>query len=320
MEKKDSPRVAVVVLNWNRPRETIACVRSLGGILYPNLRIVVVDNGSTDDSAARIRKALPGITLLETGANKGYTGGNNAGITHALEEGAAYVLILNNDTTVVEPRFVDEMVAVMESDRDIGILGPRVADRNGGVQRTVLRFPTPGKCLKDIVRAGRREEEADYASPRRVEAVSGVCWLIRSEVFADVGLLDERFFMYVEEQDFCFRAARAGWKVMYVPVPSIRHERGGGDEYDRQRNVRHYVYGRRNTVLFLRKHFGRVWAFFFAALFLCSNTCKVLVSRAAGLENIYTFSLLQRLWKEILHVLGPHAGRGMREEKGGGSR
>jgi hypothetical protein len=299
------PKVAIIVLNWNGWRDTIECLESLQRITYPKYQIIVVDNASTDDSVERITEKFPHLTLIETGSNVGYAGGNNVGIKYALKNGAKYILIVNNDTKVVNPGFVNQTVDVMKSDSTIGILGPKVLNFKGQIQDTILYIPTLPNCLRESfrLRFGAKKSR-DYRAAQSVDAVSGVCWLIRADVITVVGLLDEDYFMYAEEQDYCYRVKKAGWEIMYAPIESVLHKKGSGDENDKQRMYRQYIFARRNLVLFLRKHFGFWKALVLAVLFLMSNIFKVILSKLTGRgTDFYDFSFLRNLLSEIRYAL-----------------
>src|SRR5689334_13312211 len=125
MPEPMSPSVSVVLLNWNGWKDTIPCVESLRQLGYANVQIVVVDNASTDESEERIRAACPDVTLLQSGANRGFAGGNNVGIRYALEHSADYVWLLNNDT-LVRPNTLSALVARAESDPRIGFVGSKI--------------------------------------------------------------------------------------------------------------------------------------------------------------------------------------------------
>lgn len=299
------PKVAIIVLNYNGWRDTIECLESLQRITYPNYQIIVVDNGSTDDSVMQIREKFSHLALIETGSNLGYAGGNNIGINYALKKGAKYILIVNNDTEVIEPDFLKQMVEVMESDYKIGVLGPKVLTSRGQIQDTILSIPTLINCLKGSFRLRfDANKSRDYNVCQQADAVSGVCWLMRASITNEIGLLDEDYFMYVEEQDYCYRAKKAGWRIMYSPIVSVLHKKGSGDENDKQRTYRQYIFVRRNLVLFLRKHFGFWRALMLAALFLMSNIFKVIFSKLTGRgRDFYNFSFLRNLLSEIKYAL-----------------
>ena len=130
-EAANPPKVALIILNWNNPEDTLACLRSVAALAHPALFTLVVDNGSSDDSTARISTSFPDIQILATGANLGYAGGNNVGIRQALAAGAESVCILNNDV-VVEPDFLEPLLAALYGQPDIGVVTPLVAETAGG--------------------------------------------------------------------------------------------------------------------------------------------------------------------------------------------
>ena len=303
--RKGWPKVAIIVLNWNGWWDTIECLGSLQRITYPNYQIIVVDNGSIDDSVERIREKFPHLTLIETGSNLGYAGGNNVGINYALKNGASYILIINNDTEIINPEFLDQMIDVMELNHKIGLLGPKVLNFKGQIQNTILYVPTLFNCLKTSfgLRFGAKKSR-NYSAPQQVGAVSGVCWLIRADITNEVGLLDEDYFMYAEEQDYCYRAKKAGWEIAYYPIESVLHKKGSGEENDKQRMYRQYIFVRRNLVLFLRKYFGFWQALVLAILFLMSNIFKVIFSKLSGRgKDFYNVLLLHNLFSEIKYAL-----------------
>ena len=210
-------RVYIITVNWNGWRDTLECLASLERLDYPNYEIVVIDNGSTNESESRIRRAYPSTTLLQTGENLGFAGGNNVGIKYALEQGAEYVWLLNNDT-VVDPGALTAMVNVLQDDMSIGVVGSmlfamhepdRLQVYGGGwvsmytgLSRPFIA-PTPANKLQYIV---------------------GASLLVRREVLENVGLLDDNYFMYWEDADYGFRVRKAGWRLMVAPGSKIWHK------------------------------------------------------------------------------------------------
>jgi len=300
-----SPKVSIIILNWNRAKDTVKCIESFIYLQYPNYELVIVDNGSTDNSVLQIKSRFQDITLIKTGKNLGYAGGNNVGIRYAMENKAKYVLVVNNDTELVNPHFLQEMIKKMEEDSTIGIMGPKVFNTDGQVQDTILFIPTLFNCAKESFSLRFLTKKSKYYNISQVvKAVSGVCCLIKKQMIEKVGLLDEDYFMYAEEQDYCYRAQKGGWKVMYYPIESILHYKELVDK-NRERNRRQYVYARRNLVLFLHKHCGFWQAFLLASLFIISNILKVTYSRLISKEkDFYNMSLLSTLSYEFKYVLG----------------
>ncbi len=213
------PPVYAIVLNHNGKAWLERCFQSLLACCYPQLRVVLVDNGSTDGSVALARSISPQIHVLETGANLGFCGGNNAGIRYALERGAAYVALLNNDT-YFESEWLLRLVEVGEANPQVGILGPvhLVFDGQEFNNWMTSAFPQ----LLDVLR--RRDQPGVWLPVERVEG-SGL--VAKRKVFEQVGWLDPIFFAFFEEFDLCRRTRAAGLDVAIVPSSKIHHHRGG---------------------------------------------------------------------------------------------
>lgn len=211
------PEVAIIVLNWNNYEDTAACLDSIGNLQYQNSQVFVVDNGSTDGSDERLKEeyASCGYAFVENERNLGFAAGNNRGIEQALSNQADYVLLLNNDT-LVTPGFLGGLVETAEKSPGIGIVGPKVLDRSTGkVQSTGFR---QSEFFPFFKRDGPTDREwtCDY--------VHGCAVLISEEVFETIGLLDEDYFLYVEERDFYMRAKEAGFEIVMDPDEVIYHE------------------------------------------------------------------------------------------------
>lgn len=220
------PLVYIIVLNYRMREQTINCVRSLLQISYSNCRIVVVDNQSSDGIEEAISSEFCSVTMIQTGANLGYTGGNNAGIRYALDNDADYVLIVNPDAVIVNPQFVDEMAGYLESHPEIGIAGPRVFLRErGSVQNTVLFAPGLWRNTVNWFRFRTSPKSLEFSGNEVVEAevLNGVCLLIRAECLRQTGFFDENIFMYIEDADLDHRARKRGWQVKYLPIDSVIH-------------------------------------------------------------------------------------------------
>ncbi|HHS96957.1 MAG TPA: glycosyltransferase family 2 protein [Chloroflexi bacterium] len=243
------PPVSIVILNWNGLEDTAACLASLAAVDYPALEVVVVDNGSTDGSPTILQQRFPGLILLETGENLGYAGGNNVGLRYALERGAEYVLLLNNDTEVA-PDFLRRMVEVAEADERVGAVGPMIYYHS----RPDVIWSAGGAI---DWRRGRTRmvgvDEPDRGqfgtAPREVDFVTGCAMLVRREATERAGLLDERFFLYYEEVEWCVRIRRAGFRILHVPTARVWHK----IPFDgREASPMVHYYMTRNRLLFLK--------------------------------------------------------------------
>jgi GT2 family glycosyltransferase len=214
-------RVGVVVLNWNAYEDTRRCLRTVLASEYPDVVTVVVDNASTDGSWERLRAELPGLEMIRAERNLGYAGGNNLGIRRALERGAEFVYVINNDTEV-PPDSIGRLVEAMAADSRIGQVGPLVHDatcnRIGAVGG---RVHWPSAEPRQI---GHGEEDhGQYGEVADVEFVPGTAVLVRAAALEEVGLIPEHYFIYFEDVDWSLRFRAAGWRTVAEPAARILH-------------------------------------------------------------------------------------------------
>lgn len=208
-------RVAVVVLNWNGWRDTLACIASLQKLSYVNFELIVVDNGSTDGSQSHIEAQIPGIKVLQTGANLGFGGGCNVGIRQALEQGADYVWLINSDATV-DANALTEMVHLADSLPLVGAVGSVLyeADKPEQVQMW-------GGGKVNLWGGLSRHQ----ISPTQLDFVSGASLLLRRDALLEAGLFDDQtFFMYWEDSDLGFRLRQAGWQLAVAEKSRVWHK------------------------------------------------------------------------------------------------
>jgi GT2 family glycosyltransferase len=218
-------KITVVVLNWNNKSDTLACLESLRQADLGGAEVVVVDNGSRDGSVAAVQARFPEVQLVELSENRGYAGGNNAGIRHALAAGAEGVLLLNNDTCVA-PDFLRPLLWTFDIDPDAG-----------AVSSAIHRLDRPD--MLDVaysqVHFGQREAVQirgvnalpghGFGERREVQVAVGCSLLLSAKALRAVGLFDEAYFAYHEDVDWCLRARGAGFKVYYEPMSRVFHRR-----------------------------------------------------------------------------------------------
>jgi GT2 family glycosyltransferase len=216
-------RLAAVALNYRTPDDTILAVRSLQAADAPPAVIVVVDNGSGDDSCERLRRHLHGIELLALERNEGFSGGCNAGIRAALESGADAVLLINSDV-IVPPSAPAAMWQTLETHPRVGIVSTIVRRRHNPdlVESVGLSYDATTGRMR-LIEHGSRWESLPPFDSRIVDAVTGCAMLIRREVFETVGLLSREYFFGFEDLDFCCRASEQGWLSACAGTTFVLH-------------------------------------------------------------------------------------------------
>jgi GT2 family glycosyltransferase len=210
------PAVTCIILNWNGWQDTIECLGALKQCTYTNLSTVVVDNGSTNDSVGRIKAFRPDILVLESGKNLGFAGGNNIGIRHAIRYSAEYVWLLNNDT-IPAPDALTALVAKALTDNRIGAVGSvcYYADSPSAIEAW------GGARVNLWIGYGRNSTK-----PRQDDwfhSLNGTSILVSTAAIKDAGLLDEGFFLYWEDTEFCLRLRKHGWRIAAAPASRIAH-------------------------------------------------------------------------------------------------
>jgi GT2 family glycosyltransferase len=217
------PRVGVVILNHNGKLLAEKCLHSAVASSYPNKDIIVVDNASSDGSVTFLRAQFPDVTILENSENLGVAGGRNRGFREAVNRGSDYILSLDNDA-YIDPRLIEELVAVAESDPRIGVLGPKTYsdDGSGRIQCAGGRITyTQNVCSE---RGAGKKDHGQYDKIEDVDYFPGCGFMARREVFEKLDFVDESFRGYGhEDTDFCFRAGQSGYRVVYVPQAMMWH-------------------------------------------------------------------------------------------------
>ncbi len=264
--------LSVIIVSWHVRDLLRRCLQSVvtGAQLSPEedayrigdweVEILVVDNASTDGSPEMVRDEFPHVHLVANNENRGFTAANNQGLT--LSRGR-YLLLLNPDAEIVGDALTT-MLDYAEANKDVGALGPRLLNPDGSTQSSRRRFPTFGTALVEstlvqewwqdnqILRRYYMADTADDAV-QRVDWVVGACLLVRRQAFEQVGGLDEEFFMYSEELDWCRRIKAAGWGIVYLPTAAIIHHEGKSSE---QVVPARHIYFQSSKVRYFRKHHG----------------------------------------------------------------
>jgi len=247
---------AVIILNWNNFDDTDECLSSLYKADLCGGFIVLVDNGSQDGLYEKLREKWSywkAIHWIKNKENLGFAGGNNVGIRYALSKGAEYVMLLNNDT-VVAPNFLEGLIKFLSKHTNVGIVAPKIFYYSKpNIFQTVGdkidlwtgRFGPIGEGEQDI---------GQYNKPMERDYVTGAAIMISRNCLKKIGLLDEAFFSYVEEVDWCLRAKKAGFRVMYVPYSKVWHKVSRSICNLNDGNSFQLYYTFRNKIIFMRKH------------------------------------------------------------------
>lgn len=253
--------LSICIVNWNTLGDLRQCLLSLpGGAGELALEVIVVDNASTDGSPEMVRSEFPRVMLIRNTENMGFAHANNQALARCRGD---YLLLLNSDT-VAHPGAFSALVAAMEAHPRAGIGGAKLLNSDGSLQYSCRRFPTftagllrnnpigrlfPGNAkVQDYLMT-----DYDHTVAAEVDWVSGAALCIRRATLEQIGLLDETYFMYCEDVDWCYRACQAGWKVCYFPEAVITHHIGRSSDKAMPAMVRAH---HRSMGIFYRKHYA----------------------------------------------------------------
>jgi N-acetylglucosaminyl-diphospho-decaprenol L-rhamnosyltransferase len=262
--KSPNVRLSVVIVNWNVRDLLQACLRSIDAERQAlALEVIVVDGASVDGSPEMVRLDFPWVNLIECRHNVGFPRGNNLGMEEARGE---FVLLLNPDTEI-RGNALSSMVSYLEANPDVGIVGPQLHNPDGSIQSSRRRFPTlitafwESTWLESIAPASLLRHYYALDLPddgtSDVDWLVGACLMVRREVVQEVGGMDEGYFMYSEELDWCRRIADAGWRTVYFPEAKIVHHVGRSSE---QALTARHINFQQAKLRYFRKYHGRVAA------------------------------------------------------------
>lgn len=269
------PTVCIIVVNYNNFEDTDECLSSVQDINYPNYCVLVVDNGSTDESGKKLAKKYEGFNFLHKSKNDGFAGGNNAGMKKALDNGVDYLLLLNNDT-IVTPNILHSLIEAGENNPKSGIIAPKVVEYSGN---RVLESGRELNCNKIHLKSphgGKKLDELKGIEPANI--VSGCCMLLKDCLIQDIGFLDStRFFFGGEDIDFCLRARDSGWEIITQQNIFIRHKGSGTSTAGSPFQRYHFV---RNKLYLYQKHPDNfpIWALIY----------RIIIDGMRAIKSIYT--------------------------------
>ena len=248
--------LSVIIVNWNTKDLLCQCIDSLTQTLKKiDTEVFVVDNGSTDGSVAAVREKVSGVRLIENLVNLGFAKANNQAISLSSRE---YLLLLNPDTQVKDEA-IERMLFFMDAHPEAGVVGAQLLNVDGSKQNSIANFPSLATELlnKSLLRWLFPDKfpgkETDYPGPVEVDSVIGACMMVRRKALEQVGLLDEEYFLFLEETDWCYRMKKAGWKIYHVPGAEIYHHQGKSAEKEKKKAKIEYY---RSRYHFFKKNRG----------------------------------------------------------------
>jgi len=256
-----APDLSIIVLVWNARDFAIKCLQSLvSHVAACSLEIIVVDNGSSDGIDTLIEQRFPGVHLIRNGRNLGFAAGNNIGIRKAV---GRYLCLLNSDTEVL-PGSLDALITFMDTHPKVGLCSPQGVNPDGTVRKSCKHFPTLRNqicsCLglsrlfpNSRILNGRHMDYFDHLTTRNVDVLPGSFWMIRREALTEAGLLDEGFFFYGEDLDWCRRFHTCGWDVTFFVGAQFVHDHKGSS---RRNPVFFHVQQYRSACRYWRIHHG----------------------------------------------------------------
>lgn len=260
-------KIALVILNWNGLKNTIECLKSIEALAVKSyqLETIVVDNASTDDSVSSFKKLFPNIEIIVNPDNFGFAKGNNVGIKKALDNNADFVMLLNNDT-IIEKDCLENLIIAVKNFPKYSIFAPKIYFEKGyEFHKNRYKENEKGKVIwyaggiidwNNVYGSHIGVDEVDkgqYDENEETEFATGAAVFIKKEVFEKIGFLDEKYFMYYEDTDFCIRAKKMGFKILYFPKSIVWHKNAGSSSSGSK--LQNY-YINRNRLIFGFKYAG----------------------------------------------------------------
>ena len=290
--------LSIIIVNWNTREYLLRCLKSVfGSENSPSWEVIVVDNGSQDGSGTEVKQFFPKIHLIANEQNLGFAKATNQGLTHA---SGRYLLLLNPDTEVKQGA-IDRFVHFIENHPDAGIAGGQLLNQDGSKQNSIANFPSLATELlnKTLLRRFFPEKfpgkERVYLKPIEVDSVIGACMVVRREAMEKVGVLDEDYFLFFEETDWCYRMKKAGWKVFHVPQAEVVHFQGRGAELKKREAKVEYYHSRYH---FFKKNRGEIQCFLLLIGLILKLGVELLTM---GMGCLATLFLIKR-WRKRLSV------------------
>lgn len=290
--------LSIIIVNWNTKGFLLQCLESVYQFVKGmELELFVVDNGSIDGSVAAARERFPETKFIENQMNLGFAKANNQALS--LSKGK-YILLLNPDTQV-KKNAIEILVSFMNVHREAGAAGAQLLNSDGSKQNSIANFSSLAtellnkRLLRWLFPEAFPGKERDYPEPIEVDSVIGACMIVRRDAIEQVGLLDEDYFLFLEETDWCYRMKKANWKIYHVPQAEIYHFQGKGAEIEKKRARIEYF---RSRYHFFKKNRGSLQWF----ILLIGSIIKLMVELVfMGIGCLFTCLTIEK-WKRRLSI------------------
>jgi GT2 family glycosyltransferase len=310
--------LSIIIVNWNTKDLLLQCLESVyQTIKRIEMEVFVVDNGSIDGSIAAAKERFQEVKFIQNEINLGFARANNQALSLAK---GRYLLLLNPDTQVKKGA-IERLISFMDTHPEAGGAGAQLLNSDGSRQNSIANFPSLATELlnKSLLRwffpSVFPGKERNYPEPIEVDSVIGACMVVKRDAIEPVGLLDEGYFLFLEETDWCYRMKRTGWKIYHVPQAEIYHFQGKGVEMEKKKaRVEYY----RSLYRFFKKNRGRLQWF----ILLIGSVIKLVVELVfMGIASLFTFFTIKK-WKNKLsiyaylmwwHLKGCPKGMGLKE-------
>ncbi len=279
-------KLSVIIVSWNAKSYLLQCLESVfRQAPSDRLEVIVVDNASTDGSPEAVRRGYPEVKLICNASNDGFAKANNIGIAASSGD---YLFFINSDVVVDDGCF-EKLIQYMDAHADVGLLGPRIRNADGTLQRTFMGFPSLWNTLcralaLDSLFPHSRMFGSYFLTywngtdTRAVDVINGCFWMVRRSALSAVGLLDERFFMYGEDVDWCRRFASRDWKVVFFAGAEALHYGGASSA---NAPIRFDIEMQRANYQYWRKHHLRIQAYAFLLISVVQHAVRILAELAA---------------------------------------
>ena len=318
--------LSIVIVTWNARRYAQECLKSLQQLdTTLSIETIVVDNASADGTPELVAQEFPTFKLIRNSENLGFAKANNIGI---LQSHGKYICLINSD--VVLPRgCLNRLLQYMEANPGVGVVGPQMLGPDGAVRRSSMRLPTlrnslgralavDRSSLLSHLLGGQMMSDFSHNQIADVEVLNGWFWMVRREALDQVGLLDERFFIYGEDLDWCHRFRKAGWRLVFYPGASALHYGGGSSS---AAPVRFYVEMQRANLQYWRKHHGLLARSVNCGIVFAHHVLRLVGYSAAYLMHAQNrteaAAKIRRSWALLAWMIGAQVDGVSKEERPG---